>query len=84
MILSDKYNVMQHMKKTIYIYFFFIFLFVSCNNNIKEVEKNNGYELGTVVTLLVKQNEEQALYLIEQQKQIDELKAQIKNLERRK
>lgn len=64
--------------------------YIKINNRLpempsaKEVEKNNGYELGTVVTLLVKQNEEQALYLIEQQKQIDELKAQIKNLERRK
>ncbi len=50
----------------------------------KEVEKNNGYEVGEMITKLVKQNEEQALYLIEQQKQIDDLKAQVKNLERRK
>lgn len=50
----------------------------------KEVEKSNGYEVGDMITKIVKQNEEQALYIIEQQKQIDELKASVKNLERRK
>ena len=63
--------------------------YINANNRLpempsaKEVEKNNGYELGSVVTILVKQNEEQALYLIAQQKQIDELKLLIKKLERR-
>ena len=64
--------------------------YINANNRLpempsaKEVEKNNGYKVGNIVTILVKQNEEQALYLIEQQKQIDELKIQVKNLERRK
>ena len=64
--------------------------FIKTNNRLpempsaKEVEKNNGFEVGDIIIKLVKQNEEQALYLIEQQKQIDELKAHVKNLERRK
>jgi hypothetical protein len=50
----------------------------------EEIEKNEGYELGGMVQKLLQKTEEQSLYIIEQQKQIDELKVQVKNLERRK
>ncbi|MFI5218802.1 MAG: hypothetical protein ACHQNT_04875 [Bacteroidia bacterium] len=50
----------------------------------KEVEENDGYELGSMVQKLLEKTEEQSLYIIEQQKQIDELKLQVKKLERRK
>ena len=41
----------------------------------KEIESNNGYQVGVVIEKLVKQNEEQALYIISLLKQIDEMKA---------
>jgi len=43
----------------------------------KEIEKNEGYEIGDMVAKLVKKNEELTLYIIEQQKQIDELKVVV-------
>jgi SprB-like repeat protein len=50
----------------------------------KEIEKNEGYELGGMVQKLLEKTEEQSLYIIDLQKQVDELKAQMKNNERRK
>jgi hypothetical protein len=50
----------------------------------KEIEKNEGFEVGDLQIKLLRKIEEQSLYIIEQQKQIDELKAQMKNIERRK
>lgn len=46
----------------------------------KEIESKNGFEVGEIITKLLKQNEEQALYLIEIQKQLDVLKNQIRDL----
>ena len=40
----------------------------------KEIKNNGGYQVGEVIEKLVKQNEEQTLYIIDLQKQIDELK----------
>lgn len=48
----------------------------------KEIESKNGFEVGEIITKLLKQNEEQALYLIEQQKQIDNLMAKLNRLEK--
>ncbi len=45
----------------------------------EEVESKNGFEVGEIITKLLKQNEEQALYLIEMQKQLDVLKNQIRD-----
>jgi hypothetical protein len=50
----------------------------------KEIEKNEGFEVGDMQVKLLKKIEEQSLYIIDQQKQIDELKVAMKNLERRK
>lgn len=44
-----------------------------------EIEKNKGFELGDMQVKLVKTIEEQTLYIIDLQKQIDELKQLIKN-----
>jgi len=52
--------------------------------SVNDVAKNEGFEIGHMQTLLLKKVEEQTLYIIEQQKQIDELKTQMKKLERRK
>ncbi len=43
----------------------------------KEIASNNGYQIGEMIKKLVKQNEEQALYIIDLQKQVDELKTQF-------
>jgi hypothetical protein len=43
----------------------------------KEIEKNDGYELGDMVQKLLQKTEEQSLYIIDLQKQVDELKANI-------
>ena len=50
----------------------------------KEIESNDGFELGDMQTKLLKKVEEQTLYIISLQKQVDELKTKLKNLERRK
>ncbi|HKR04757.1 MAG TPA: hypothetical protein VJY62_08965, partial [Bacteroidia bacterium] len=50
----------------------------------KEIEKNDGYEVGDMVEKLLEQTEIQSLYIIDLQKQIDELKVRVKNSERRK
>jgi hypothetical protein len=50
----------------------------------KEIESNGGYDVGDMVKRLVKTVEEQALFIIEQQKQIDGLKEETRKLERRK
>lgn len=41
----------------------------------KEIEDSNGIELGAMQTILVKKVEEQTLYILDLQKQVDELKA---------
>jgi hypothetical protein len=46
----------------------------------EEVQKNGGVELGKMQTKLLEKIEEQALYIISLQKQIDELKQMIGNL----
>jgi SprB repeat len=46
----------------------------------KEIEKNEGYELGDMQTKLVQKVEEQTLYIISLQKQMDELKKQLDEL----
>ena len=43
----------------------------------KEIDKNEGFEIGEMQTLLVKKIEEQTLYIIDLQKQMNELKAQL-------
>jgi hypothetical protein len=45
-----------------------------------EIEKNGGFEIGDMQIRLVKKVEEQTLYIIALQKQLDELKAQMKAL----
>ncbi len=45
-----------------------------------EIEKNDGYEIGDMQTKLVKKIEEQTLYIIDLQKQMDELKKQLNEL----
>lgn len=44
----------------------------------QEIEDNNGVEIGEMQTILLKKVEEQTLYILDLQKQIDELKAQMK------
>jgi len=46
----------------------------------QEIEKNNGVELGEMQTILLKKVEEQTLYILDLQKQIDELKTQMGKL----
>ena len=46
----------------------------------KEVEENNGIELGVMQTKLVEKVEQQTLYILDLQKQIDELKKQLESL----
>lgn len=46
----------------------------------KEIEKNQGFELGDMQVKLLKKLEEQALYIIQLQKQMDEVKNELKNL----
>ena len=46
----------------------------------KEIEKNEGYELGDMQTKLVQKVEEQTLYILSLQKQMDELKKQLDEL----
>ncbi|MBL7927829.1 MAG: hypothetical protein JNK61_13075, partial [Bacteroidia bacterium] len=43
----------------------------------KEVDDNNGIEVGKMQTLLLKKVEELTLYIIAQQKELDEVKAQL-------
>lgn len=43
----------------------------------KEVKENDGFEIGQMQTKLLEKVEEQALYIIDLQKQIDELKTLI-------
>ena len=43
----------------------------------KEVEKNEGFEVGDLQIKLLKKIEEQTLYIIDLQKQVDELKKQV-------
>ena len=43
----------------------------------KEVEQNNGFEIGKMQELLLKKIEEQTLYIIDLQKQIDELRKEM-------
>ena len=43
----------------------------------QEVNENDGFEIGNMQTKLLEKVEEQALYIINLQRQIDELKAQI-------
>lgn len=50
----------------------------------KEIEKNEGFEVGEMQIKLLKKIEGQTLYIIDLQKQVDELKAPMKNNERRK
>ena len=45
-----------------------------------EIEKNEGYEIGDMQTKMVKKIEEQTLYIIDLQKQLDELKKQFNEL----
>jgi hypothetical protein len=45
-----------------------------------EVKNNNGFELGDIQLKLLKTVEEQALYIIELQRQIDELKQKVEQL----
>ncbi len=40
----------------------------------KEVQEENGFQVGKTIEKLVEQNEEQALYIIDLQKQIDQLR----------
>ncbi len=49
-----------------------------------EVEKNGGFELGAMDVKIVKQLEEQSLYIIDLQKQLDALKLEIANLKKTK
>lgn len=64
--------------------------FIKANNRLpempsaKEVEKNNGFEVGKMQINLLKKIEEQALYIIDLQKQIDEMKEQFEQLEKKK
>ncbi|MCX6267092.1 MAG: hypothetical protein NTW16_07005, partial [Bacteroidetes bacterium] len=46
----------------------------------QEIENNNGVEIGEMQTILVKKVEEQTLYILDLQKQIDELKTQLETL----
>lgn len=46
----------------------------------KEIEKNEGFEIGDMQTKLVKKVEEQTLYIISLQKQLDELKIQMNKI----
>jgi len=46
----------------------------------QEVEKNNGIEIGEMQTILVKKMEEQTLYILDLQRQINELKSQLERL----
>jgi len=45
-----------------------------------EIEKNEGFEIGDMQIRLVKKVEEQTLYILALQKQLDELKAQVNGL----
>lgn len=47
----------------------------------EEIKKNEGFELGDMQQKLIKTIEEQTLYIIELQKQLDELKKKFENLE---
>jgi hypothetical protein len=46
-----------------------------------EIEKNEGFEVGDMQKKLIKVVEEQALYIIDLQKQLDEVKKRLENLE---
>ena len=46
----------------------------------KEVESNGGFELGAMQVKLIEKIEEQTQYILDMQKQIDELKQQITSL----
>jgi len=48
-----------------------------------EINKNKGFELGDMQKKLVKKVEEQTLYILDLQKQLDEMKKQIENLTNR-
>ncbi|MFI5219645.1 MAG: hypothetical protein ACHQNT_09160 [Bacteroidia bacterium] len=45
----------------------------------KEIEKNEGFEVGDMQVKMLKKIEEQTLYIIDLQKQVDELRRQISN-----
>lgn len=49
----------------------------------KEVFSNNGYEIGDMMMKLLKKVEEQTLYILAQQKEIDTMKEQLNKMERR-
>jgi hypothetical protein len=46
-----------------------------------EIKKNEGFEVGDMQKKLIKVVEEQALYIIDLQKQLDEVKKRLENLE---
>ncbi|HNW75033.1 MAG TPA: hypothetical protein PKN44_15490 [Bacteroidales bacterium] len=60
--------------------------FISLNKHLpgvptaREVEDNKGIEIGEMQTILLKKVEEQTLYILDLQKQIEELKAQVGSL----
>jgi hypothetical protein len=48
----------------------------------EEIKKNDGFEVGDMQQKLTKTVEEQALYIIQLQKQIDEMRGEIENLKK--
>ena len=48
----------------------------------KEIESNNGYELGEMQRKLLQTVEEQTLYIIDLQKQLNQLKADMSDLKK--